>query len=503
MRRIAVVGGGIAGLAAAWELSGGAEVDPDAPSVVLLEAGRRIGGKLCTSTFAGRPVDRGPDAFLGRRPEAADLCRELGLADELEPIGARGAAVWVGRRRRPLPSHLVFGIPTRFLPAARSRILGWRGTADLLRDVVAPRADRRGPLGDRAVGPLVAHKLGFRVVERLVEPLMGGVYAGGVADMSAAAVFPGLLEAAGRRGSFMRAVRVVAASTGAGGGDDGPAFWSLRRGLGSLSDRLIERLSDRGAELRFGSAVRALERPDESSGRWRITTDDGAVEVDGLILAVPAPAAAQLLEPLEPEAAALLRSIEYASVAVVTASFAADQLPEPLFGTGLLVPRGSPAPDKLGGAYLVTACTYLSAKWPHLARADEVLVRASVGRLGDERFETMNDDELAQRVGAELGSLLGADGQPSAIAVDRWPAALPQYRVHHALRVAGVEAALQRLGGLAVAGAAFHGVGIPACVASGRRAGRQLRCAPASSGSSGSSAPDGTGDQAGTPERAS
>ena len=497
MNRVVVVGGGIAGLAAAWELTGGAGgPEPGGPAVVLLERHDHLGGKIRTATFAGRPVDRAADGFLGRRPEATDLCRELGLGDELEPIGATGAAVWVGRRRRPLPKDLALGVPTRFLPTARSQILGAEGTLALLRDVVAPKGDRRGPLGDRAVGPLVAHKLGPRVVERLVEPLLGGIYAGGVTDMSAAAVFPALLEAAGRRGSFMRALRgAVAAGARDRTEAPEPAFWSLRRGIGSLTERLAESLARRGVELRSGSGADALEPGGEGTASWRVRVGAETIGADGVILAVPAFAAADLLEPLEPETALLLRGVEYSSVAVVTTAWRADQLPERLVGTGLLVPRGSPGPDGLHGDLMVTACTYLSNKWPHLARAGEVLIRASVGRLGDDRVAGLDDDELAERVQAELGYLLGTSGRARAVGVDRWPAALPQYRVHHGMRTAGVEAALQRLGGLAVAGAAFHGVGIPACVGSGRRVARLLLDGPPPG------APTGADDETSATER--
>ncbi|HEY1734733.1 MAG TPA: ferrochelatase, partial [Acidimicrobiales bacterium] len=207
-RTVAVVGAGIAGLAAAWELTGGREgPGPSTPAVVVLEASPRVGGKLRTESFGGRSIDVGPDGFLGRRPEAAELCREVGLGDDLEPIGAAGAAVWSGGRRRPLPAGQLLGVPTRFLPVARSGILGLRGNLRLLVDVLAPRPDLRGPLGDRAIGPLVARKLGRRVVDRLVDPLVGGIYAGGVDDVSAAAAHPILLAASQGRAGLMRSLR--------------------------------------------------------------------------------------------------------------------------------------------------------------------------------------------------------------------------------------------------------------------------------------------------------
>jgi oxygen-dependent protoporphyrinogen oxidase len=508
---VAVVGGGVAGLAAAWELTGGATgPGPDAPAVVVLEADHRCGGKLATAEVAGVTVDVGPDGFLGRRPEAASLCRELGLGDALVPVGASGASVFSRGRRRPLPAGLVLGVPTRLVPVARSRVLSPAGLVRLALDLVAPRPDTRAPLGDRAVGPLVAHKLGRQTVARLVDPMLGGIHAGGVADASAAALFPGLLGAAQGRSSLMRKLRSGAggrapggeapADGAAGGGaaegpggpatspegdrdaDDAPLFWAVRGGLGSLAAQLVAALESRGAVVRTRCAVTSLERP---GGRWLLRTGHGEVQADAVVLALPAGPAAALLAPHDADAAATLRATDYASVAVVTLAYPADAVPDGLHGTGLLVPHGTRVPRTAAAAAedagadprepcLVTACTYLWSKWPHLSRPEVRLLRASVGRFGDERFAALGDDRLVARVAAELGGLVGTTGRPVAAAVTRWPGALPQYRVHHLLRAGSVEAAVRRLGGLAVAGAAYHGVGVPACVASGRAAAEEV-----------------------------
>jgi oxygen-dependent protoporphyrinogen oxidase len=206
-----------------------------------------------------------------------------------------------------------------------------------------------------------------------------------------------------------------------------------------------------------------------------LQTTEGPVAADAVVLAVPAGLAADLLAPHDADTATLLRGIDYSSVALVTLAYPEAAVPEDLVGTGLLVPHGTPAPPRLAdaigdGTLLVTACSYLSIKWPHLARPGERLLRASVGRFGDERFAAMGDDELAARVAAELRVLLDIEGEPTSTLVTRWTDALPQYRVHHLLRVTGIEAAVKRLPAMAVAGAAYRGVGIPACVASGRAA---------------------------------
>jgi oxygen-dependent protoporphyrinogen oxidase len=468
--------------------------------VVVLEADSRLGGKLRAEAFGDRAVDVGPDGFLGRRPEAAELCREIGLGAELVPIGASGAAVWAGGRRRTLPAALALGVPTRFWPTARSRVLGARGTLRLLLDVLLPRRDVRGPLGDRAIGPLVAHKLGRPVVQRLVDPLVGGIYAGGVEDMSAAAVYPLLLAVAQQPGGFMRAMRRAAArgqASGAGatgpgsegeGGAEPPAFWSLSGGVGSLGERLGAALAARRVTVRTGAAVEALDRGAGDGPAWVLHTAGGPLVADGVVLAVPARPAADLLAPHDAEAATLLRGIDHSSVAVVTLAYPESAVPGGLVGTGLLVPHGTPVPDAAGvdGPFLVTACTYLWAKWPHLARPGERLLRASVGRSGDDRPAAMADDELVARVVAELGALVGTEGGPTTALVTRWPDALPQYRVHHLLRVTGIEAAVKRFPALAVAGAAYRGVGIPACVASGRAAARAVLEALEGPGAAGS-----------------
>lgn len=491
-----VVGAGITGLATAWELTGGARADPDAPRVVVLEGSATPGGALQCREIAGQSVDIGPDGFLARRPEVVELCAELGIDDRLEPVAAQGAAVWVGQRRHPLPSHTVLGVPTAVLPLARSGILGVTGTLRLAVDRVLPRPDRRGPLEDRAIGPLVSRKLGHRVVDRLVDPLVGGIHAGGVGDMSAAAVFPALLAATRRRGSFMRALQRTADSAPRPA-DGSPTFLTLRSGLGSLPVALADALDRRGVELRTYSPATALtlaRRGPHGRPMWEVASPGGSVEADGVALCVPAPAAASLLARHQPEAARTLRGFQHASVCVTTFAFPAEAVPPDLHGTGLLVPRTSrvttepPPPPGPEGAALVSACTYLSRKWAHLGGSGIALIRASAGRWGDERALEMDDQSLIARIRREMAPLLGITVPPLATHVARWPGAFPQYQVHHLLRVAAVESAVARLPRLAVAGATYHGVGIPACVASGRRAGTQLRRALATD-ASGTAAP--------------
>jgi oxygen-dependent protoporphyrinogen oxidase len=487
-RTAVVVGGGIAGLSAAWALSSSAP----GLRVVVLEAGDRLGGKLLTSDVGGRPVDLGPDAFLARRPEAVGLCRELGLGDELVSPGSRAAFVWSRRRLRALPGGLALGVPTRLVPLARSGILSPLGLARAALDLTGwPFVGGAGPDGgDLAVADITRRRLGREATAKLVDPLLGGIHAGDTARLSAAAVFPPLLEAARHGGSLMRALRSAAApprpagggagpgsagpgSAGSGSTDDTPVFLTVRDGLGSLVDRLADALRARGVELRTGCRVEhiGLHRGpgagapgggDSDVLPWALGTTTGTVEADAVVVATPAGAAAALLAEVDAGTASRLAAIDYAAVTLVTLRLPDGGAGTRLDGTGFLVPAA--------GGGLVTACTWLTSKWPHLRRPGDLLLRASAGRYGDDRAGSMTDDEVVAAVIDELRPIMGIREPPMDTVVTRWPGAFPQYTPGHRARVAAIEAGVARLPSLALAGAALHGVGIPACIGSGRRA---------------------------------
>jgi oxygen-dependent protoporphyrinogen oxidase len=480
---VAVVGGGIAGLAAAWELcSSGAGLE-----VVVLEADERPGGKICTGEVGGRRVDLGPDAFLLRRPEALELCRELGLDGELVHPATTRAYLWCGGRLRPLPGALALGVPTRLGPLACSGVLSVPGLARAALDLCRPPASWRrarrpavtapgppaspaspptpGPAHlDAPIGELVRRRLGRQVVERLADPLIGGIHAGDVGAMSAAAVFPRLLEAARAPGSLMRALRDTAPAPAGDAGPAAPAvFAGVRGGMARLVERLVSALGEAGAVVRTGFRVDAVDR----GRRWELTGAGGErVEADAVVIAAPAPVAGGLLRPHSPRLAELLGSVRYAGVVLLTMRFAAAGRGELPPGSGFLVAR-------TGGAML-TACTWMSSKWPELAVPGEVLVRASLGRDGDERALHMDDETLVARTTAELAAPMGLRTPPEEVVVTRVPSAFPQYPVGHLGRVAAMEHEAARLGGLALAGAYLQGVGLPACIASGRRAARAV-----------------------------
>jgi oxygen-dependent protoporphyrinogen oxidase len=449
--RIVVVGGGIAGLAAAHRaLELGAEV-------LVVEQAPVLGGKLRTGLLpSGERVEAAAEAFAVRDPQtgepspAADLVVELGLADRLVSPGVSRAAVATGPGAlEPIPAGTVFGIPS---------------------DPAAERAQVNGPLlgagQDVAVGRLVRARLGASVADRLVDPMLGGVYAGRADDLSLATTIPALAAACREWSTLTGAVQAV---LDARPKDQGPLFATLHGGLATLVDALADRIG--AARIALGRPVRELRRGQD--GRWRLTVgstrDPDVVAADAVVLAVPATPAARLVA----DASGVdLGGPDYASVALVTLVFPEATLPEL---SGFLVPAGTP--------YSIKAATFLDRKWPHLRRPGRTLVRVSLGRYGDAAVLQRSDTDLAALAAGDLADLVGTPRVPVEAAVHRWGGALPQYAPGHLDRVAAARAALPP--DLALAGAAYDGVGIPACVRSGRVAAERVVRAAGSVGQSG------------------
>jgi protoporphyrinogen/coproporphyrinogen III oxidase len=461
---VAVVGAGIAGLAAAWALS----CVEDPPTIVVLDGASQVGGKLALREVAGGLVDVGAESMLARRPEGVGLAREVGLGDDLVTPRSAGAWLCSAGERHPLPAGTLMGVPSR--PESLAGLLGPAGVAA----VRAEPAGRWEPVdGDLDVGSFVSARLGRPVLDRLVEPLLGGVYAGRAGALSLRATVPGLWPAATTGGSIVRAAAAAAVGTGSADRPSRPApppvFAGIRGGVGRLPQALTDRLTARGVTVRTSAPVRRLLR---RPGGWRLvvgpTTGPTVLDVDAVVLATPAAPTARLLHDVAPRAAGALGRIEYAGVALVTFVVARSQAAG-LDGSGVLVP---PVEGRL-----VKAATFSSAKWAWLddARPDQVLLRASVGRHGDERDLQLDDDELARRVLADLRRLPGVRlPEPTRSLVTRWGGGLPQYAVGHVEAVDRVRREVAALPGLALAGAAYDGVGVPACVGTGRRAADQL-----------------------------
>ena len=492
---VAVIGGGMAGLAAAWQLSQDlGEGKGKSPQIVVLEASDKLGGKVRAAEFCGRTVDVAADAFLARRPEATALCTELGLDHALVAPGTSGASLWARGQLRMMPAGMNLGVPTRWWPLARAGILSPPGLARAGADLFRPHGADPRSTGDRAVGEVVEARLGREVVERLVDPLVGGIHAGGVDDLSAQATFPPLLAADRLSGSLMKRLRLPAPPPGGPSAQPpAPVFWSLEGSTARLPAELAASLASRGVAVHTGVTVEALSRtpvrtPGDDTDRrtWELTLagdpssvlgSTGASErartlaVDGVVLAVPAGQASRLLAEHAPLASSILGDIRHSSVSVITLSIPSEAVRSDLVGTGFLVPRTSPVG---GRKALVTGCTYLSRKWPGLARPGDHLIRLSVGRYGDDRPDSMDDDELTAATCGELSHILDVVRTPSASLVTRWDGAFPQYEPGHPERIDRVEEAVSGLPGIGVAGNAYRGVGIPAVIGTGRAAARAV-----------------------------
>lgn len=454
--RVVVIGGGIAGLAAAHELA-----DRPGIEVTVVESSDRLGGKLHTEPFGALALDTGPDAFLARRPEAITLCRELGLDEELVSPSQGTAYLWSRGRLRRLPAGLMLGIPTDFIAVARSGILS---VAGLLRAAVEPLLPGGALQDDVALGALVRRRLGDEVHERLVDPLVGGINAGDTDRLGIRSVAPQLADLAASHRSLVVGSRRHRPPKAAPGQPPAPVFLTHPAGLGRIVEALDERLTRAGVELRLNSPVIGLARADEGQG-FAVETHRGVEHADRVIVATPAPVTARLLATIAPDAAALFESIEHASVTMVAMSYAPADLPESLDGSGFLVPRGE--------GFLITACSWASSKWAHIEAAapNRVVLRISAGRVGDERAAALDDSELVARLVSELEQLMNLTATPVEARVTRWPEAFPQFPPGHLDRVRAMKVALgQSIPGLALAGAALGGVGIPACIQSGRQA---------------------------------
>jgi protoporphyrinogen/coproporphyrinogen III oxidase len=455
-RHVVVVGAGIAGLAAAWHLSRG----DSGVKITVLDGAPRVGGKLYASEVGGVQVDAGAEAMLARRPEGKDLARRAGLGDTLVHPGTTQAGILSRGSVRSLPKGHVMGVPSDVVALARTGILTPGGLARVPLDEVLPPTL---VTTDVSVAAYVRARVGGEVVDRLIEPLLGGVYAGRADMLSFEATMPGVAAAARTERSLLRAARELVAKAPK---DAGPVFTTLRDGLGGLPEAVAQAS---GARIRTGVMVRDLRRTPDG---WRLvagpTRDEEVIDADAVIVAVPATAAARLLEREVPKAAAELARIEYASMAIVTLAYPRSAFPEPPAGSGYLVPPVEGRPVK--------AVTFATNKWPHLAEADPnlVIVRCSIGRLGEEAVLQRDDAELVAFAMNEMTEIMGARGLPIDTRVTRWGGALPQYDVGHLDRVARVRAAVAAQPGLAVCGAAYDGVGIPACAATGRTAANRV-----------------------------
>ena len=455
---IAIVGAGIAGLAAAFFLR-------DEPAqVIVLDGAAQPGGKLAVAEVAGCRVDVGAEALLTRRPEGTGLIEAAGLGGELVPAGTTAARIWSRGEMRPLPARQFMGVPADAAGLAEAGLLSAAGLARARQEPDLPGTHRDG---DVPVASYVAARFGQEVVDRLVDPLLGGVYAGRSEELSFEATLPALADESRRHATLTAAAAALlppAASDGVASVPRPPVFSSLAGGLGTLPAALA---TASGAQLRTGAMVRELLPTDRG---WRLTTGSAHapqwLDADAVILALPGRPASRLLAavPGAAAASAALGEISYASMAIVTLAYPAAAFPQLPDTSGYLVPAVDGHPVK--------AVTFSSVKWPQLRQraADLIFVRCSLGRIGEEQVLQRDDAELTALAAADLAAATGVRGAPAASLVTRWGGALPQYTVGHLDRVTRVQASLATQPRLAACGAAYAGVGIPACIATARSA---------------------------------
>lgn len=443
-RRVAVIGAGIAGLAAALALADGGL------DVVVFDPDHRPGGKLRTSLFAGLDVDEGADSFLARVPEGRDLAQRVGLGDRLtSPAGGTASVAW-RNRLHPLPGGLVLGVPSGFAGVARSRLLSVRGKARAALDLVRPAT----PADHDSLGRWVRDRFGDEVADLLVDPLVGSINAGGIDQLSLTASTPQLIPATRSRSALL-AMR----STPKPGA--GPVFHAPLGGMESLASATAEAFVAAGGTFRFATAVERIER--DGAG-WRI---DGE-PFDAVVVATPAPAAARLLGDAVPDTAGRLGTIDYAGVVMVTMAVPSAQVAKLPIGTGYLVPKPAHA--------AITAVSFASRKWAHLRPEGREILRVSLGRHGDHAALGWDDATIVQTATRELTAQCGTPIEPDDVRITRWPAAFPQYLPGHPTRVRELFDGLSReTQTVQLAGAAYQGLGVPACIRSGRAAAGALR----------------------------
>ncbi|MGH2534933.1 MAG: protoporphyrinogen oxidase [Thermomicrobiales bacterium] len=453
--RIAVVGGGIAGLAAALRLK---RIAPDA-AVTLIEREPVLGGKIKTERIDGFVIEGGPDSFLAMKPRGIELCRELGIAERLQGVRQETRRTFVMRNGRlyDLPEGLTGLVPTRLGPMAKTRLISPLGKARMALDYVLP--PRRGT-GDETLAAFIERRLGREVYERLVEPLMAGIYAGDGRELSLAATFPHLRAGEIKHGGLIKGMLAARRNGPPTSGEQRPSpFLAPAGGMAEMVEAIESRLRNEGVQIVTSSHLSRLSR-DHADGPFSLHLDDGtSLPANAVILATPAGPTATLVDELLPDAATLLRSIPHVSSATVALAYPERALSHPLAGHGYVIPR-------VEGRQAL-ACTWVSSKWAARAPEGHALLRVFVGRTGEDQIVAAADDDLIGIAREELRATLGITADPSFARVTRWPDGMPQYTLGHLDRVAAIERAVATIPGLHLAGHAYRGVGIPDCIASG------------------------------------
>lgn len=469
--RVAIVGGGITGLSAAYRLQALAREREQPIEATVIEVEARLGGKIVTEhTDEGFIIEGGPDSMATMKPQGLEFCRELGLGDELiEPPADKTAYILFNRKLHVLPRGAMGFIPTpqSMMAFLGSNLFSIRGK---LRMGLEPFIPAKQDEGDESLGAFVERRLGREPLERLAEPLLAGVYASDADNLSLNATFPQFASLEREYGGLVRGAvvarkRRLAASSGNANRSSKPKsiFASLRTGMATWIDTLADRLTD--TRIRTGQPVRNVEQIGDAE--YRLHLDDETIDADRVLLTTPAFVAAELLNALSPDASDSLMAIPYSSTAIATLAYRRSEVEHPLDATGFLVPRTEPRE--------ITASTWSSSKWENRAPEGYALFRCFFGRAGAaENALQASDPELVDAAQRELRELVGATGEPVLTRVHRWEGAMPQYEVGHLDKLERIDAALAECPGLEVAGSGYRGIGLPDCVKQGHKAAERL-----------------------------
>lgn len=461
-KHVVIVGGGITGLAAAYTLQSRALSSGVPLTCTLIEAEGRCGGKILTHRIDNFVIEAGPDSFLSQKPWALNLCRELGLADQLINTNETQEKAFVYSRGqlRSLPDGLVVIVPNKLGPFLRSGLLSWGGIVRVGLDFVISKGSSAE---DESLAAFFRRRFGAEAFERLIEPLMAGIYAGDADDMSIRATFPRFVELEQQYGSLLRGMLAASAPTSVDGQSPRQTtFVTLQGGLSTLVEALLSRVTASGVKILYDrrvTAVRARSMRSTASPYDLLLDNGSSMPADAVILATPAFASAEIVRGLSNEASALLSAIPYASTATVSMAYHTADLGSMVRGFGFVVPRVERR-DLL-------AATWTSLKWPHRAPPSHTLVRCYVGGVGREAIAHTDDASMVRKVRDELRAMAGITQEPVYAEVNRWERGMPQYQLGHLQRVEKIQGQLQSYRGLYLAGSAYRGIGIPDCIRDG------------------------------------
>jgi len=465
MKKIVIIGGGIAGLAAAYQVH--EEIDQDVPTeCILLESSEKFGGKISTLRFDGFVVERGPDSFISQKAQAIDLCKKLGLADRLTGTNPNhpNTYVYLNNKLVSMPDGLSLMIPTKFLPFIFSSLFSWLGKIRMGMDLFIPKKKNND---DESLASFVRRRMGEEALQKMAEPMLAGIYASDPELMSINSTFPMFVQTEQKYRSLILGMlarkrqQMTHKSKTPAGKQPFSLFVTLKNGL----DEMVETLVKKATNITFRSGTNVIGLS-QTKGTWNLTLDDGSsITSDAVILATPAKIAASLVEQDAPRLASLLNQIRYVSTATVSIGYKKEGFPHPLNGFGFVIPKTE--------GKRILACTWTSSKFPSRVPKEYVMLRCFVGGAMQEELAELDEDSIGTMVREELLDLMGIDREPVFLKVFKYKKSNVQYQVGHAELIESVWTELKSFPGLFVTGSSYTGIGIPDCIRDGTQAAKE------------------------------